>query len=114
VGGGEARVSIGPGNRQQVDVNLKAPLPPLGFGATSLAGQLSWRRSQVVDPYTGQRRAFSGESPYRAELRLSGAAPVSALSWSLVASADGPQNLYQMAQVTNLGATAGVGGALTY
>lgn len=114
VGGGEAPVSIGPGSRQQVDLDLKAPLPPLGFGATSLAGLLSWRRSQVVDPYTGQRRAFSGESPYRAELRLSGAAPVSALSWSLVASADGPQNLYQMAQVTNLGATAGVGGALTY
>lgn len=114
VGGGEAPVSIGPGNRQQLDVNLKAPLPPLGFGATTLAGELSWRRSQVADPFTGQRRAFSGESPYRAQLRLSGAAPVSALSWSLVATADGPQNLYQMAQVTNLGATAGVGGALTY
>jgi hypothetical protein len=115
VGGGEAPVSIGPGARQQLDLNLKAPLSPLGFGGgATLAGELSWRRSQVADPFTGQRRAFSGEAPYSAQLRLSGVAPVSALSWSLIATADGPQNLYQMAQVTNLGATAGVGGALTY
>jgi len=114
VGGGEAPVSIGPGSRQQLDLDLKAPLAPLGLGGATLAGQFSLRNSQVADPFTGQRRTFSGESPYRAELRLSGAAPLTDLTWSVVATADGPQNLYQMSQVTNLGATAGVGGALTY
>ncbi|HKR90185.1 MAG TPA: hypothetical protein VJS38_18610 [Phenylobacterium sp.] len=114
VGGGEAPVSIGPGARQELDLDLKAPLAPIGLNGTTLAGAVSLRNSQVSDPFTGRRRAFSGESPYRAELRLSGSAPVSALTWTLVASADGPQNLYQMSQVTNLGATAGLGGALTY
>ena len=114
VGPGEAPVSIGPGSRQQIDLDLKAPLPPLGVGATTLAGAVSLRRSQVTDPFTGQQRSFSGESPYSAQLRLSGAAPLSALTWSVVATANGPQNLYQMSQVTNLGASTGLGGAVTY
>jgi len=114
VGPGEAPVSIGPGSRQQLDLGVKAPLSPSVLGGATLAGELTWRRSQVADPFTGQQRAFSGESPYRAQLSLSGAAPLSALTWSLVASADGPQNLYQMTQVTNLGATAGLGGSLSY
>lgn len=114
VGPGEAPVSIGPGNRQQLDLGLKAPLSPFGLSGATLAGELTWRRSQVADPFTGQQRAFSGESPYRAQLSVSGAAPLSPLTWSLVATADGPQNLYQMSQVTNLGATAGLGGSLSY
>jgi len=114
VGGGEAPVSIGPGSRRELDVNLKAPLAPLGLSGATLAGEVNLRTSQVADPFTGQRRGFSGETPYRAQLRLSGAAPVSALTWTLVATADGPQNLYQMSQVTSLGSTAGLGGALTY
>jgi hypothetical protein len=114
VGVGEAPVSIGPGERQQLNVNLTAPLAPLGLAGTTLAGELTLRRSQVVDPFTGERRAFSGESPYRAQLRLSGALPAPDLSWSVVAQADGPQALHQMSQVTNLGATAGLGGAVSY
>lgn len=114
VSGGEAPVSIGPGSRRELDLNLKAPLAPLGLDGATLAGEVSLRSSQVSDPFTGRRRAFSGEAPYRAQLRLSGAAAVSALTWSLVATADGPQNLYQFSQITNLGATAGLGGALTY
>ncbi|CAN7263551.1 hypothetical protein LJR219_001154 [Phenylobacterium sp. LjRoot219] len=114
VGAGEAPISIGPGDRQQLDVNLTAPLTPLGLAGATLAGDLTLRRSQVIDPFTGERRAFSGESPYRAQLRLSGALAATDLSWSVVAQADGPQALHQMSQVTNLGATAGLGGALSY
>lgn len=114
VGAGEAPISIGPGDRQQLDVNLTAPLAPLGLTGTTLAGELTLRRSQVLDPFTGERRTFSGESPYRAQVRLSGALPAPDLSWSVIARADGPQALHQMSQVTNLGATAGLGGALSY
>jgi len=114
VGAGEAPVGIGPGGRQQLDVNLTAPLAPIGLPGATLAGDLTLRRSHVQDPFTGERRAFSGESPYRAELRLSGAVPATDLNWSLVAQADGPQTLNQMSQVTNLGPTAGLGGAVSY
>ena len=114
VGVGEAPVGIGPGGRQQLDVNLTAPLAPLGLPGASLAGDLTLRRSHVQDPFTGERRSFSGESPYRAQLRLSGAVPSTELNWSVIAQADGPQTLNQMSQVTNLGPTAGLGGAVSY
>jgi hypothetical protein len=75
---------------------------------------VSLRSSQVQDPFTGQRRVMSGEAPYRARLSLGGALPGPLVSWRLTAQADGPQSVYQMEQVTNLGPTAGLGGALTY
>jgi hypothetical protein len=114
VGAGEAPVRIGPGARRQLDLGVTTPLRPVGLGATSLAGELSLRRSSVRDPFTGQARAISGEAPYRAQIRLSGALPAVDMNWSLVARTDGPQRLNQMSQVTALGATSGLGGALTY
>lgn len=114
VGAGEAPVGIGPGGRQQLDVALAAPLAPIGLPGATLAGDLTLRRSHVQDPFTGERRSFSGESPYRAQLRLSGAVPATELNWSVIAQADGPQTLNQMSQVTNLGPTAGLGGAVSY
>jgi hypothetical protein len=114
VGAAEAPVSIGRGTRQQLDLDLKAPLSAVGLAGATLAGDVSWRKTQVVDPFTGQRRPFSGEAPYRAQLRLSGELPTLGVNWALLAAADGPQSIYQMSQVTSLGATTGVGGALTY
>lgn len=114
VGASEAPIGIGEGARQQLDLNLAAPLSGLGLPGATLAGQVSWRRSRVVDPFTGVRRPISGETPYSAQLQLSGALPTSPLSWSLVAKADGPQSLYQMSKITSLGATTGLDGALRY
>jgi hypothetical protein len=114
VGVGEAPVGIGAGERRQVAVNLAASLSRLGLADGTFAGTISMRSSQVQDPFTGLRREMSGEAPYSARLSLGGALAAPDLRWSLTAQADGPQSLYQMAQVTNLGATAGLGGALTY
>jgi hypothetical protein len=72
------------------------------------------RRSQVLDPFTQQPRPLSGEAPYGASLRLAGTLPSAAVSWHVTARAEGPESLYQMAQVTNLGATAGLGGGVVY
>jgi hypothetical protein len=114
VGAGEAPVSIGPGARQQLDVNLAAPLAGFGLPGATLSGEVIWRSSQVWDPFTGARRPISGETPYRAQLQLSGALPTSLFSWSLAAKADGPQSLYQMARITNLSATTGLYGVVRY
>lgn len=114
VGAGEAPIGIGQGGRRQLDLNLAAPLSGMGLPGATLAGEVSWRRSQVLDPFTGARRPISGETPYRAQLQLSGALPTSPLTWSVIAKADGPQSLYQMSKVTNLGATTGIDGALRY
>lgn len=114
VGAGEAPVGIGAGERRQVALNLAAPLNGLGVPKGAVAGEVSVATSQVQDPFTGQRREMSGESPYRAKLSVSGALAAPDLSWRLTAQADGPQSVYQMAQVTSLGPSAGLGGALTY
>jgi hypothetical protein len=114
VGAGEAPVGVGPGQRREVAVSLAAPLSGLGLPRATVAGEVTLRRSEVTDPFTGQRRELSGEAPYAARLRVAGALPAPDLSWSLTAQADGPQRLYQMVQVTNLGPTTGLGGALTY
>jgi hypothetical protein len=114
VGPGEAPVGIGGGARQQLDLNVSAPLTALGLPDAVVGGELTWRRSRVLDPFTGVRRPISGESPYRAQLQLSGVLPAAAVSWSLVAKTDGPQNLYQMAKVTSLAAAAGLDGAVRY
>jgi hypothetical protein len=114
VGSGEAPTSIGPGERQQLAVSFATPLSVLGLRQTTLQADASVRRSRVIDPFTGQPRPLSGETPYGASLRLGGAFLTSDLTWSVVAKADGPQSLYDMSQVTSLGATTGVGGAVTY
>jgi hypothetical protein len=114
VGAGEAPVGAGAGERRQVAVNLAAPLTGLGVPGGTIAGEVRLGSSQVQDPFTGQRREMSGEAPYRARLSLGGALPGPLVSWRLTAQADGPQSIYQMEQVTNLGPTAGLGGALTY
>jgi hypothetical protein len=134
VGAGEAPTDIVRGLRQQLTLRLAAPLsalgvssaglpalglsslglPSLGLRGTTLAAEASLRRSRVIDPFTGQAREMSGEAPYAASLRLAGALAARDMTWSLVARADGPQSVYQMAQVTSLGASTGVGGAVTY
>jgi hypothetical protein len=114
VGAGEAPVGVGSGERRELAVSLAAPLSGLGLPHATVAGEVTLRRTQVTDPFTGQRREFSGEAPYAAKLVVAGALPAPNLSWSLTARSDGPQCLYQMAQVANLGPTAGLGGALTY
>ena len=114
MGSGEAPVSAGPATRQQLAFNMAAPLDPLGLRRTTVTGEVNVRRSQVLDPFTQQPRPLSGEAPYGATLRLAGALPASAISWNVTARAEGPESLDQMAQVTNLGATAGLGGGLVY
>jgi hypothetical protein len=114
VGSGEAPVGAGPAKRRQIAFNMAAPLDPIGLRRTTVTGEVSVRRSQVLDPFTQQPRPLSGEAPYSASLRLAGTLPASAVSWNVTARAEGPESLYQMAQVTNLGATAGLGGGVVY
>ncbi|RAK52082.1 hypothetical protein [Phenylobacterium deserti] len=114
VGGGEAPVSAGEAEKRKLDINLSTPLEPMGLQGASLSGQFVWQWSEVADPFTGLQRSVSGESPYQAQLKLAGDVYGRDLSWRLTAQASGPQSIFQMAQVTTLSSTAGLGGALTY
>jgi hypothetical protein len=114
VGAGQAPVSIGGGTRRQIQLNVATPLSALGLSGTTLAGEVNWRNSQVTDPFTGNRRRISGEAPYGAQVRLSGALRAPDLNWTVVAKADGPKSYYQLASVTSLSRSAGLDGSVTY
>jgi hypothetical protein len=114
VGAGQAPVSIGGGTRRQIQLNVATSLSALGLSGTTLAGEVNWRNSHVTDPFTGNRRRISGEAPYGAQLRLSGALRTPDLSWAVVAKADGPKSFYQLASVTSLSRSAGLDGSVTY
>jgi hypothetical protein len=114
VGQGQAPVDIGGGERRQIDLTLTAPLRIPGLHEAKLTGSASWRASRVTDPFTGDPRPASGETPYQAELRLDQALPGGQLRWGVKGRLDGGQRLYQMSQVATLSPTAGLGGFVEY
>lgn len=114
VGSGQAPVSIGAGERREVSLSLSAPVAAPGLPAARLSLKAGWRQSQVTDPFTGLRRPISGDSPYQAEVDLTGALPGAPLSWGLKAQLSGPQSIYQMSEVDMLSPTAGLGGMINY
>jgi hypothetical protein len=115
VGATQAPISIGAGQRRQVDVALTAPVPVPGSAPLTLSASAGWLQSQVTDPFTGVRRPISGDAPYKAEVNLAGGRVGKLpLSWALKAQVVGPQAIYQMSQVDQISQTAGVGGTLAY
>jgi hypothetical protein len=115
VGTTQAPISIGPGQRRQVDIALTAPVPVPGSAPLKLSASAGWLQSQVTDPFTGARRPISGDAPYKAEVNLAGGRLGKLpLSWAVKAQVTGPQAIYQMSQVDQISQTAGVGGTLAY
>jgi hypothetical protein len=114
VGTTQAPVSIGAGQRRQVDFALSAPVPTPWSGPLKLSASAGWLQSQVTDPFTGARRPISGDAPYKAELNLAGGLGKLPLNWALKAQVTGPQAIYQMSQVDLISQTAGLGGTLAY
>jgi hypothetical protein len=110
----QAPVSIGAGQRRQVDLAVSAPLPLPWLPPARLSASADWLRSEVTDPFTGARRPISGDAPYRAQVNLTGQFAKLPLTWALKAQVSGPQAVYQMSQVDLFSPTAGLGGALNY
>ncbi len=110
----QAPMSIGGGERQQVDVSLGTPLSLWLLPTTDLAGRATWRASEVTDPFTGARRPTSGEAAYQGELGLNQALASGRLRWGLNGQVVGASRLYQMSQITALSPMAGVGGYVAF
>jgi hypothetical protein len=113
VGTFQAPVSIGSGQRSQEETAVTAPVRLFGLGSLQMKAAGVWRASQVSDPFTGALRRQSGESPYQAELSLSGAAG-EWTTWGVSAQAAGSTAVYQMNQVTSRSAAAGLSGFLRF
>jgi hypothetical protein len=115
VGAGlQAPVSVPGGERQELDVQLSAPLADLGLPSVSLRGSGVWRTSQVRDPFTEELRRASGEVPRSADLGLVQVLADRQARWGIVGRFGGDQNIYQMSEVTRETVADSVGGFVEY
>jgi hypothetical protein len=115
VGAGlQAPISTGGGERQALDVSLSTPLTAIGLPSLTLKGVGAWRDSQVRDPFTGEWRRASAESPHAATLGLVQATAAGHAHWGLEGRFGGEQSIYQMSQVTTISVADSLGGFIEY
>lgn len=74
--------NLGPGNVNEYSLGLNLPLSGIGISGGVLKGVLSWRRTSVHDPETGERRPISGvEQPWTGQLEFTQDLPERRLRW---------------------------------
>lgn len=110
----QAPVSVPGGQRQEVQLALSTPLAALGLPSITLKGQGAWRDSQVRDPFTGELRRASSESPMDASLSLVQSLPQHRARWGLEGHFGGDQTIYQMSQITQVRVADSLGGFVEY
>jgi outer membrane receptor protein involved in Fe transport len=59
----DAPANIGEGTRDELSLEVTLPVDRLGLKGGMLRGESTWRRSEVIDPTTGETREISGEHP---------------------------------------------------
>jgi len=78
--------NIGNGKRTSFQVELTAPLDRIGLKGMEVRADLTFLKSRVTDPITGQRRSISEDKPFEGELRFTHDLPGGRWSWGLDAS----------------------------
>src|SRR5690606_37649351 len=67
----DAPGNIGGGVRQELKLSLALPLERLAVPGGLIRFNGTWRRSEVVDPVTGEERRISWERPFAGDLVIS-------------------------------------------
>jgi hypothetical protein len=65
----EAPGNIGEGTSDELEVDLTLPLRRFGITGAEFRADLTWRKSEVTDPTTGELRRISGQRPDQIEFR---------------------------------------------
>lgn len=100
--------------RDTVDVSVNMPLESLGLEDTRVAGAVTWRDSEVLDPLTGQYRRASGETPSNVRLRLEKTLPGKRLSLGLRGDLSAGQTSYQTQEISQTAASQKLGAYFAY
>jgi hypothetical protein len=79
----DAPANIGSGVRDEVALQLTVPMDKLGLKGATLRGQSTWRRSEVTDPTTGEKREISGERPVDWEAHFTQGLPRYRMTWGV-------------------------------
>jgi hypothetical protein len=75
--------NIGHGTRDLATVELSAPLDRVGLKGMLLSTTITWLRSRVTDPITGEKRGISEDKPVEGKVRLSQDLFGGALNWGV-------------------------------
>ncbi len=79
----DSPANIGDGTKDELILNLTAPLGRLGLKGAQFKGEATWRRSEVTDPTTGEKREISDLSPIIWEATFSQDVPSWQLTWGV-------------------------------
>jgi outer membrane receptor for ferrienterochelin and colicin len=79
----DSPANIGDGEKDELVLNLTAPLGRFGLTGAQLKGEATWRRSEVTDPTTGESREISKLRPLEWEATLSQDVPQWRLTWGV-------------------------------
>lgn len=79
----DAPSNIGDGSKDELILSLSAPLAKLGLNGATIKGESTWRRSEVTDPTTGEKREISGLRPLEWEAHFTHDLPAHRLTWGV-------------------------------
>ena len=78
--------NIGRGKRRLIKAELTAPFARLGLPGAQLKASLTFLKSRVTDPVTGERRSISEDRPFEGDLSFTHDLPGGHWSWGVDAS----------------------------
>ena len=78
--------NIGRGKRTTLRVDLTAPLDRLGLTGMEVRSTMTFLKSSVTDPVTGEKRSISEDRPFEGDIRFTHDLPGGRWSWGVDAS----------------------------
>jgi len=79
----DSPANIGDGTKDELILSLTVPLGQIGLNGVQLKGESTWRRSEVTDPTTGEKREISKLRPVEWEATLSQDLPQWRMTWGV-------------------------------
>ena len=95
----DAPANIGDGTKDELVLNLTAPLDRLGVKGGQLRGTWTWRRSEVTDPTTHDTRAITRLRPFEWELHYIQDLPDLKLSYGVDVCCGRTEAIYRFNQL---------------
>ncbi|MHB8283990.1 MAG: TonB-dependent receptor plug domain-containing protein [Caulobacteraceae bacterium] len=95
----DAPANIGGGSKDELIGDLSLPLQRFGVTGGLIKTDLTWRRSQVTDPTTGESRPISGLKPFEGTVDFSQDLPHWKLSWGGELNVGWSQRYYRYDQI---------------
>lgn len=98
----DAPGNIGDGTNDVGQISVNLPLGDLGIQGGLLRSTLTWRKSEVTDPTTGDTRRLSGQEPFSWEFRYSHDLPQFKMQYGLDVFGNFTERYYRFDRVDEI------------